>query len=133
MNKAIQDQLAPGSTFKIINVVAGLQEGVAQDMRVKLRGRRHLLRALLPLRQAPRMLDIHQAIPLSCDTFFYALAQKLGIDTIAKYATSLGLAPRPESTCRRKSGHHALHAVGDENYHQKYYPGNTISVGIGQG
>src|SRR5579862_4443471 len=38
MNKAIQDQLAPGSTFKIIMSAAGLQEGVAQDMRVNCVG-----------------------------------------------------------------------------------------------
>ena len=38
MNKAIQDQLAPGSTFKIIMSAAGLQEGVAQDMKVKCVG-----------------------------------------------------------------------------------------------
>ena len=37
------------------------------------------------------VLNITQAIPLSGDTFFYALAQKLGIDTIAHYATSFGI------------------------------------------
>ncbi len=53
MNKAIQDQLAPGSTFKIIMSAAGLQEGVAQNMHVNCVGGGTLLRALLPLRQAP--------------------------------------------------------------------------------
>ena len=55
MNKAIQAQLAPGSTFKIIMSLAGLEENVAQDMHVNLRRWRHLLRALLRLRQAPRL------------------------------------------------------------------------------
>ena len=35
-------------------------------------------------------VDIHNAIPFSCDTFFYMLGDKLGIDTIAKYATEFG-------------------------------------------
>ena len=54
MNKAIQAQLAPGSTFKILMSVAGLQEGVAQDMHVNCNGGADLLRALLRLRSAPR-------------------------------------------------------------------------------
>ncbi len=53
MNKAIQDQLAPGSTFKIIMSAAGLEEGVAQNMRVNCVGGGELLWTLLPLRQAP--------------------------------------------------------------------------------
>jgi penicillin-binding protein 2 len=80
------------------------------------------------------VLSINQAIPLSCDTFFYALAQKLGIDTIAKYATSLGIGV--------KTGIDLPHEMAGimpstqwemKNYHQKYFAGNTISVGIGQG
>ena len=38
MNKAIQAQLAPGSTFKILMSVAGLQEGIAQDMKINCAG-----------------------------------------------------------------------------------------------
>ena len=59
MNKAIQDQLAPGSTFKIIMSAAGLQEGVAQDMHVNCVGGGTFLRALLPLRQAPWRAEYH--------------------------------------------------------------------------
>ena len=54
MNKAIQAQLAPGSTFKVIMSLAGLEENAAQNMHVDVQRRRDVLRALLRLRQAPR-------------------------------------------------------------------------------
>jgi penicillin-binding protein 2 len=134
MNKAIQDQLAPGSTFKIIMSAAGLQEGVAQDMKVNCAGGGTFYGRFFKCDKHHGVLSIQQAIPLSCDTFFYALAQKLGIDTIAKYATSFGLSQKTgidlpnEMTGIMPSTQWEWH-----NYHQKYYAGNTISVGIGQG
>ena len=134
MNKAIQDQLAPGSTFKIIMSVAGLQEGVAQDMRVNCVGGGTFYGRFFHCDKHHGVLDIHQAIPLSCDTFFYALAQKLGIDTIAKYATALGLGSKTGIDLPdEKAGIMPSTQWEMNNYHQKYYPGNTISVGIGQG
>src|SRR5271165_6820464 len=134
MNKAIQDQLAPGSTFKIIMSTAGLEEGVAQDMHVNCVGGGTFYGRFFHCDKHHGVLNISQAIPLSCDTFFYTLAQKLGIDTIAKYATAFGLGSRTgidlpnEMTGIMPSTQWEM-----KNYHQKYYAGNTISVGIGQG
>jgi penicillin-binding protein 2 len=134
MNKAIQDQLAPGSTFKVIMSVAGLQEGVAQDMRVNCVGGGSFYGRFFHCDKHHGVLSISQAIPLSCDTFFYSLAQKLGIDTIAKYATSLGLGSKTGIDLPdEKSGVMPSTQWEMKNYHQRYYPGNTISVGIGQG
>jgi penicillin-binding protein 2 len=134
MNKAIQDQLAPGSTFKIIMSAAGLQEGVAQDMRVNCVGGGSFYGRFFHCDKHHGVLSIHEAIPLSCDTFFYALAQRLGIDTIAKYATSLGLASKTGIDLPdEKAGIMPSTQWEMKNYHQKYYAGNTISVGIGQG
>jgi penicillin-binding protein 2 len=134
MNKAIQDQLAPGSTFKIIMSAAGMQEGVAQDMRVNCAGGGDFYGRFFHCDKHHGVLDIHQAIPLSCDTFFYALAQKLGIDTIAKYATSFGLSQRTGIDLPNEmSGVMPSTQWELKNFHQKYYAGNTISVGIGQG
>ncbi len=94
LDKAIQAQLAPGSTFKIIMSVAGLEEGVAQDMRVNCPGGATFYGHFYACDARHGMVDIHNAIPYSCDTFYYTLANKLGIDTIAKYATSLGFSQR---------------------------------------
>lgn len=134
MNKAIQDQLAPGSTFKIIMSAAGLEEGVAEDMHVNCAGGGTFYGRFFKCDKHHGMLSIHEAIPLSCDTFFYALAQRLGIDTIAKWATAFGLSQRTgidlpgEMTGLMPSTQWEM-----KNFHQKYYAGNTISVGIGQG
>ncbi|HEX8812425.1 MAG TPA: penicillin-binding protein 2, partial [Terracidiphilus sp.] len=134
MNKAIQDQLAPGSTFKIIMSAAGLQEGVAQDMKVNCQGGGSFYGRFFKCDKHHGVLNISQAIPLSCDTFFYALAQKLGIDTIAKYATSFGLSQKTGIDLPNEMAGIMPSTQWEwHNYHQKYYAGNTISVGIGQG
>jgi penicillin-binding protein 2 len=134
MNKAIQDQLAPGSTFKIIMSAAGLQEGVAQDMRVNCVGGGNFYGRFFHCDKHHGVLSIHEAIPLSCDTFFYALAQRLGIDTIARYATSFGLSQKTGIDLPNEmSGVMPSTQWEMKNFHQKYYAGNTISVGIGQG
>jgi penicillin-binding protein 2 len=134
MNKAIQDQLAPGSTFKIIMSAAGLQEGVAQDMRVNCIGGGNFYGRFFKCDKHHGVLSIHEAIPLSCDTFFYTLAQKLGIDTIARYATSFGLSKKTGIDLPNEmAGIMPSTQWEMKNYHQKYYAGSTISVGIGQG
>jgi penicillin-binding protein 2 len=134
MNKAIQDQLAPGSTFKIIMSAAGLQEGVAQDMHVNCVGGGTFYGRFFHCDKHHGVLNITQAIPLSCDTFFYTLAQKLGIDTISKYATSFGLGSKTGIDLPNEmAGVMPSTQWEMKNYHQKWYAGSTISVGIGQG
>ena len=134
MNKAIQDQLAPGSTFKIIMSVAGLQEGVAQDMRVNCAGGGTFFGRFFKCDKHHGVLAIQQAIPLSCDTFFYALAEKLGIDTIARYATGLGLSSKTGIDLPNEmAGIMPSTQWKLKNYHEKWYAGEVISVGIGQG
>jgi penicillin-binding protein 2 len=134
MNKAIQAQLAPGSTFKILMSLAGLQEGVAQGMHVFCNGGATFYGHFYKCDQHHGMVDIEHAIPWSCDTFFYTLANKLGIDTIARYAHSVGLGERTgidlpdEAAGTMPSSEWKL-----RNYHEKWFAGETISVGIGQG
>ncbi len=134
LNKAIQAQLAPGSTFKIIMSVAGLQENQAQTMHVMCSGGASFYGHFFACDKHHGMVDIHNAIPWSCDTYFYTLANKLGIDTIARYATSLGFSQRtgidlPDEV----SGTMPSTAWKMKNFHEKWYAGEVISVGIGQG
>lgn len=139
LNKAIQAQLAPGSTFKIIMSVAGLQEGIAQNMKVVCNGGaefygRYFKCWISARHQVHGVVDISKGIYQSCDVFFYTLAQKLGIETIAKYATMFGLGQKtgidlPDEV----SGTVPSEEWKERLFHQKWYPGETISVGIGQG
>src|ERR1022692_387810 len=92
LNKAIQAQLAPGSVFKIIMATAGLQEGVAKTLHVNCGGGatfygRYFKCWVLAEHRTHGAVEISKAIYQSCDVFFYTLAEKLGIDRIAKYAT----------------------------------------------
>lgn len=134
MNKAIQAQLAPGSTFKILMSVAGLQEGVAQNLHVFCPGGASFYGHFFHCDRHHGAEDINTAIPDSCDTFFYTLADKLGIDTISQYAKEFGFGQKTgidlpdEQPGLMPSAEWVLHTQ-----HHKWYAGETISVGIGQG
>ena len=134
MNKAIQAQLAPGSTFKILMSVAGLQEGDRAGHEDQLRRRMGPYGFFHHCDEHHGGVDIHNAIPYSCDTFFYMLGDKLGIDRIAKYATEFGMARRQESICReRQAGLMPSAQWKLKNYHARWYPDETLDVSIGQG
>ncbi|HKS73351.1 MAG TPA: penicillin-binding protein 2 [Terriglobales bacterium] len=139
LNKAIQAQLAPGSVFKIIMATAGLQEGVAEDMHVICNGGatfygRYFKCWVLAEHRTHGAVDISKAIYQSCDVFFYTLAEKLGIDRIAKYATMLGLGQKTGIDLPQEvTGVMPSEEWKIRNFKQKWYAGETISVGIGQG
>jgi len=134
MNKTIQAQLAPGSTFKILMSVAGLQEGIAQNLRVMCNGGGNFYGHFYHCDERHGMVDIHTAIPMSCDTYYYTLADKLGIDRISKYAEEFGYGQRTGIDLPgEQQGLMPSEQWVMKNYHRKWYAGETISVGIGQG
>lgn len=134
LNKAIQAQLAPGSTFKIIMSLAGLQEGAAQDLRVSCNGGASFYGHFFACDRHHGAVSMLNAIPYSCDTFFYTLANRLGIGTIDHYATEVGLGQKTGIDLPEE----AAGLMPSEQWkmkaqHDKWYAGETISVGIGQG
>lgn len=136
LNKAIQSQLAPGSVFKIIMSVAGAQEGIAQNMKVHCSGSAvfygHRFGCWVPSGHGE--VDFSKAIYQSCDVFFYTLAEKLGIDKIAKYATELGIGQKTGIDLPQEvSGVMPSEEWKARVFKQKWFAGETISVGIGQG
>ncbi len=136
LNRAIQAQLAPGSTFKIIMSVAGWQEGIAQTLNVHCNGGADFYgrRFGCWVKSGHGAVDLPRAIYQSCDVFFYTLAEKLGIDRIAKYATALGLGQKTGVDLPNEvSGVMPSEEWKIRNFKQKWYAGETISVGIGQG
>jgi len=139
LNKAIQAQLAPGSTFKIIMATAGMQEGIANDMHVICNGGasfygRYFKCWVVAEHRTHGVVDISKAIYQSCDVFFYTLAEKLGIDRIAKYAMEFGLGQKTGIDLPQEvSGVMPSEEWKIRNFKQKWFAGETISVGIGQG
>ena len=136
-NRAIQGQYPPGSTFKIIMAVAALEEGVVNpDAHIQDPG-------FFPFgnrqfrdwkKGGHGAVDLHKAIVESCDTYFYQLGPKLGVDRIAKWSRAFGLGEKtgisldderngliPDTEWKRK------------RFRQPWFPGETISVAIGQG
>jgi penicillin-binding protein 2 len=139
LNKAIQAQLAPGSTFKIIMATAGMQEGIAGDMHVLCNGGatfygRYFKCWVVAEHRTHGAVDISKAIYQSCDVFFYTLAEKLGIDRIAKWAMAFGLGQKTGIDLPQEvTGVMPSEEWKIRNFKQKWFAGETISVGIGQG
>jgi penicillin-binding protein 2 len=138
-NKAIQAQLAPGSVFKIIMSVAGLQEGIAQNMKVNCQGGavfygRYFSCWVKEEHRVHGITDISKGIYQSCDVFFYTLAERLGIEKIAKWATAMGLSKKTGIDLPNEvSGIMPSEEWKMRTFRQKWYAGEVISVGIGQG
>jgi penicillin-binding protein 2 len=139
MNKAIQAQLAPGSTFKIIEAIAGLQEGIAENMKVDCHGGavfygRYFKCWITARHQSHGITDLTKGIYQSCDVFFYTLGEKLGIDKIAEWGHKFGLGQKTGIDLPNEAaGIMPSPEWKMRNYHQKWFAGETISVGIGQG
>ncbi len=137
LERAIQAQVAPGSTFKPIVALAGLELGdVDPNYTVHCTGGAtyygryfHCSR-----RKGHGNVDLHDAIAQSCDVYFYALGNKIGIDGIAKYAHLAGLGQKTGIDLpQEKAGVVPSSQWKIRNYREKWYAGETISVAIGQG
>jgi penicillin-binding protein 2 len=140
LNKAIQAQAAPGSVFKIIMSVAGVEEGVAQNMKVNCQGsaefygRRYACWIGAEKHSAHGVTDLSKGIYQSCDVFFYTLAQRLGIEKIAKWASAMGIGKKTGIDLPNEaSGLMPSEEWKIKTFRQKWYAGEVISVGIGQG
>ncbi|HVM96725.1 MAG TPA: penicillin-binding transpeptidase domain-containing protein, partial [Candidatus Acidoferrales bacterium] len=79
-------------------------------------------------------VTLHEALVQSCDTFFYQVAQRIGIDTIAEYARKFGLgAPTGIDLEHEKGGTIPDSAWKRRRFKQPWYGGETLSASIGQG
>ncbi|MEM1201938.1 MAG: penicillin-binding protein 2 [Acidobacteriota bacterium] len=136
-NRAIQNTYPPGSVFKIVMAVAGLEEGHADhDHKVfcggfsKIYGHRYRCWK----RGGHGWVNLREAMKQSCNVYFHQLGQKLGIDKIADYSRRFGLG----SPSGFELGGENRGLVPDSGWStrargQPWYPGETISVATGQG
>jgi penicillin-binding protein 2 len=137
LNRATQAELAPGSTFKPFVALAGLETGVIDDETefhcsggASFYGTYHACWK----HTGHGNISLHRAIRESCDVFFYNVANRLGIDRLAEYAEMAGFGHKTgidlpnERDSIMPSTKWKLHLS-----REKWYVGETISVGIGQG
>jgi len=131
----------PGSTFKTAVALAAIESGLATpDYHVNCSGRitvgNHTFNcwAWTTYHRGHGSLDVEGAIKNSCDVFFYETARKLGIDAIEQSARKLGLgAVTGIELPGEHSGLVPSRAWKQKTFKEAWQPGDTLSVGIGQG
>ncbi len=134
-NRALQGTYAPGSTFKIVMAVAALEEGiVTPDFRVSCRGGATFYGRFYACHTTHGSVNMREALERSCNTYFYTLGEMLEIDQIHKWATTLGLGELSGLDLPHEvQGLMPSTAWKREARGEPWYPGETISVAIGQG
>ena len=136
-NKGIQGQYPPGSVFKIISAIAGLETGViTPNTQLTCRG-------VYPYgnrdfrcwrEEGHGTINLHRAIVESCDIFFYQLGLKVGVDAIAHYAEKFGLgSPTGIALPHEKSGIIPSTSWKKRRLGAPWYSGETLSLAVGQG
>jgi penicillin-binding protein 2 len=137
LDRAIQAQLAPGSVFKILMATAMLEsKAIPADYHVFCPGSAEFYGRVFHdwKKEGHGDVDLHKAIVHSCDVFFYNVGKQLGIDRISFYGGNLGLGHRTGVDLPgEEPGIMPSESWKEKVFHQKWYPGETISVAIGQG
>jgi penicillin-binding protein 2 len=137
MNRVIQGQYAPGSTFKIITATAALEEGViTPSTTFYCPGYVRLYNRVFHCHLAGGhgVVDVRQALAKSCNVFFYQVGVRLEIDRLAKWATRMGLGtPTGVDLPHEAAGLMPSREWKERVQGAPWYPGETVSVAIGQG
>ncbi|MBN2654652.1 MAG: penicillin-binding protein 2 [Nitrospirae bacterium] len=139
LNRALQSQYPPGSTFKIITAIAALEEKViTPEAKVYCSGGISFGKWTFGCwkKGGHGSVNLHKALVESCDVYFYEVGKRLGIDRIHKYATSLGLG-QPTGVSlypiKERSGLIPSTIWKKEKRKQQWYLGETYNASIGQG
>jgi penicillin-binding protein 2 len=135
-NRAIQCQYPPGSIFKIVTAIAGLEEGlISPESRFFCNGKYNLSKYIYGCwkKEGHGSMNLEEAIVQSCDIYFYMLGRKLGIDKIYKYAKFLGLGEKTGVLLENeKKGLIPNSKWKKKTLKEPWLPGETISCAIGQ-
>jgi penicillin-binding protein 2 len=145
VNRAINGAYPPGSTFKPFMALAALEMGKrTPNQAISDPGYfnfgNHQFRD--DKKGGHGSVDMYKSIVHSCDTYYYMLANDMGIDAIAKFMGSLGLGQRTGIDLGKDDGGESKGVLPSQEWkkqrfkkpeQQKWYAGETISIGIGQG
>lgn len=137
-NRAISGAYAPGSIFKMITAIAGLESGAINvnttinDTGVYPHAHKPVCWYYTEYGRGHGYLNVSQAIKHSCNYFFYEVGNRIGIDTIEKYAKYFGLGKKTEVELPSEAtGKVASRSIAD-NENRSWYLGETLSASIGQ-
>ena len=136
-NRALQGRYAPGSVFKLVVAAAALEEKkITPEKRLYCAGGVRLYGKWFPCHSAAGhgLVNLHEALVKSCNSYFYQIGVELQIETIARYARTFGLgSPTGIDLPFEVSG-----LVPDPEWKRQareepWYAGETVSVSVGQG
>ena len=137
LNRVLQSQYPPGSTFKIVTAIAALEEGVVDPaMRVTCTGGlSHGGRTFGCWKKGGHgAMDMHSALVHSCDVYFYEIGKRLGIDKIHKYAVAFGIGKETGlGLVKERPGLMPNTEWKREKRKSPWYLGDTFISSIGQG
>jgi len=135
-NRVISGQYPPGSLFKIVVALAGLEEGIIDPNEKLFCGGSYTFqgREYRDWKEGGHgHVDLHRALVESCDVYFYKMGQRLGIEVIAKYAKRLGLGQNTGIELGdEKQGLIPSKAWKLRRWHVPWQDGETLSVAVGQ-
>ncbi len=136
-DKFLQGTYSPGSVFKIVMALAGLQEKIIRPTAlVSCAGSQVFYDRVFHCWNpgGHGAMNLFSALQNSCNIYFYNLGKRMDIDTIARYARLLGLGVASGIDLPNENS--GLVPSSDwkmETFHQRWFPGETISVAIGHG
>ncbi|OAZ98441.1 penicillin-binding protein 2 [Halomonas sp. G11] len=138
-NRATRGHYPPGSTIKPFLALGGLVEGaITPDTTINDPGYYQLpndsRRYRNWLRWGHGRVDLERSLAVSNNTFYYSLAHEMGIDSLHEQMTNFGFGQRVAHDVQsQSSGLMPSREWKRERFNQSWYPGETLSVGIGQG
>ncbi len=136
-NKFIQGLYSPGSTFKIVMALTGLNEGIiTRNTSSTCYGSRKIYDRVFHCwnRLGHGTVNLIEAIQYSCNIYFYQLGKETDIDIIADYGKKMGLGGQTLIDIpNENTGVLPSRKWKMKNLHEKWYPGETISIAIGGG
>ena len=137
-NRAIQGVYPPGSTFKMVTGIAGLETGKigvnenVRDVGIYNKGHKPACWLWNSRRQVHGNVNAMTALKVSCNYYYYEVGSRIGIDTISKYAKEFGFGRKTGIELYGESNGIVASREYAESKGQTWSIGNTLSAAIGQ-
>lgn len=138
LNRAIQSGYAPGSIFKMVTAIAGLETGAITkdetitDQGVYPYGSNPVCWIWSSYKKTHGTINVSDAIKHSCNYFFYEVANRVGIENIEKYASMFGLGTKTNIELPGEISGTLAGKILYKKLDKTWYYGNTLSAAIGQ-
>lgn len=140
INKAMQASYAPGSTFKMVSAIAGLESGAVSTTEkindtgvYELGGMRWNCWYYTDYHTGHGWLDVSGAIKNSCNYYFYEVGKRMGIDNLVKYAKYFGLGSKTGIELPGEAKGVLASPQVKEARKETWVTGDTLNAVIGQG